>query len=79
LLYLRQGKTAQAQQNFQKAIEINPSIEYKKYNGLAKIRLREGRIDEARRLLEQSVRNYPYDPEAKKLLQELARQSPANP
>jgi tetratricopeptide (TPR) repeat protein len=71
LVYFRQGRVAAAKDNFQKAIAINPDIEYKKYNGLAKIYIAEGRLDEARRLLEKSVVNYPYDPEAKGLLDRL--------
>ncbi len=71
LLWLRQGRTRQAKAAFERAIEINPDIEYEKYNGLARILLEEGRREEARALLEKSVQNYPYDPEAKQLLESL--------
>ena len=71
LLWLRQGRTDQARAAFERAIEINPDIEYKKYNGLAHILVEEGRYDEARALLAKSIENYPYDPEAKLLLESL--------
>jgi len=71
LVYLRQGKIAQAKQNFEKAIAINPNIEFKKYNELAKILLKQGKTDKAISLLNKSIQNYPYDPEAKNLLQKL--------
>lgn len=71
LLYLRRGKIKEAEENFRKAININPDIEYKKYNGLAKIYIKQRKYDEARDLLLKSIRNYPYDNEAKELLQEL--------
>ena len=73
LVYLRQGKTADAMLNFQKAIEINPNIEYKKFNGLAKIFIQKGRYDEARKLLEKSMENYPYDTEAKELIESIKK------
>jgi tetratricopeptide (TPR) repeat protein len=71
LIYLRQGKLDKARQLFERAIAINPNIEYKKFNGLAKIYIKEGRFDEAEKLLRKSIENYPYDTEAKDLLQEL--------
>ena len=57
--------------DYSKAIEINPSIEYKKFNGLAKIYIKEGNIEKAKGLLKKSMENYPYDDEAKKLLKKL--------
>ena len=71
LVYLKQGKIAKAKQNFEKAIEINPDIEYKKFNELAKIYIKQGKTDRALSLLKKSIKNYPYDPEAKKILQAL--------
>ena len=71
LVYLRQNKIAQAQKNFERAIAINPDIEYKKFNELAKIYIRQGRTAQAKKLLRKSVKNYPYDPEAKKILDRL--------
>ena len=50
LVYLRQGRNDEAKKNFEEAIEINPSIEYKKFNGLAKIYIAEGKLDEAEAL-----------------------------
>jgi len=71
LVYLRQGKLAEAKRNFKRAISLSPNIEYKKYNGLAKIYLKEGKTAEARRLLKKSIKNYPHDPEARRLLRKL--------
>ncbi len=73
MVYLKQGRIEKARTNFEKAISLNPDIEYKKYNGLARIYVKDGRIDEARKLLERSIANYPYDDEAKKLLEELKK------
>jgi len=71
LVYLRQGKLDLAKQNFERAIEINPDVEYKKYNGLAKIHIAAGNFAKARELLERSARNFPFDPEARELLESL--------
>ena len=68
LIFLRAGKLQEAKDSFRRAIKINPKIEYKKFNGLARILIREGKIKKARELLHQSIRNYPYDGEARKLL-----------
>jgi len=73
MVYLKQGRIEKARTNFEKAISLNPDIEYKKYNGLARIYISDGRIDEARKLLERSIANYPYDGEAKKLLEGLKK------
>jgi tetratricopeptide (TPR) repeat protein len=71
MLYFNQGKTKEAEASFKKAIAINPDIEYRKYNGLAKIYIKQGRIKEAKELLEKSIKNYPYDNEAKQILKEI--------
>lgn len=71
MVYLRAGRIAEAKASFNKAITINPHIEYKKFNGLAKIMIREGNYKKARSLLRKSIKNYPYDGEAKKLLTSL--------
>ena len=71
LVYLRAGKLDQAKTNFREAIRINPDIEYKKFNGLARIMIREGKLEKARELLIKSIQNYPYDDEARKLLSTL--------
>ncbi len=76
LVYLRQGKLDQAKKNFQKAIELNPDIEYKKFNGLAKIYMKEGDLEKAKELLIKSIENYPYDDEAKELLEQLTERNP---
>ena len=73
LVYLRQGKIQAAQEHFVHAIEISPDAEFRKYNGLARIYLGEGRLEEAERLLTKSIENYPYDDEARLLLEELQR------
>lgn len=72
LAYLKQGRTADAQAAFEKAIEINPDIEYKKFNGLARIHLDAGRLDLAEGLLKRSLANFPQDNPATAMLQELA-------
>ena len=71
LVYLKRGKITRAKQSFEKAIAINPDIEYKKFNELAKIYIHQGKKARAEKLLEKSIQNYPYDPEAKRLLAEL--------
>ncbi len=71
LLYLRQGKNGAAKAFFEKAIDINPDIEYKKFNGLARIFMKEGNYDRAERLLRKSLENYPYENEATELLKDL--------
>jgi tetratricopeptide (TPR) repeat protein len=71
ILYLQRGETERASASFEKAIALNPDIEFRKYNGLARIRMLEGRLDEARALLAKSIENYPYDDEARLLLEEL--------
>ena len=71
LVYLQQGRMAEAREHLEHAIAINPDIEYRKYNGLARIALAEGDIEEARRLLRRSIENYPADREAAELLERL--------
>ena len=71
ILYLQRGETERAAASFEKAIALNPDIEFRKYNGLARIRMAEGRLSEARELLAKSIRNYPHDDEAPRLLEEL--------
>jgi tetratricopeptide (TPR) repeat protein len=71
LVYFKQGKYEEAKENLQKSIDINPDIEYNKYNALAKIYIREGRIKEAKMLLNKSIENYPYDQEARTLLEAI--------
>ncbi len=46
-------------------------MEYKKFNGLARIHMDAGDYDEARRLLLASIANFPHDPEAQRLLDTL--------
>ena len=71
LIYLRAGKLGQAKLSFRKAIAINPNIEYRKFNGLARILIGEGDYAGARKLLRQSVKNYPFDHTARKLLSSI--------
>jgi len=79
LLYLRQGRTEDARENLQRAIEINPDIEYKKYNGLARIYIADGNYAAAEKLLLKSQQNFPHDAEAARMLAELeALQAGAN-
>ncbi|MBT3408316.1 tetratricopeptide repeat protein [archaeon] len=72
LVYYKQGNLDLAKENFEKSIEINPDIEYKKFNLLAKIYIEEGRRKDAKILLLKSIENYPYDPEAKLLLEQIS-------
>ena len=51
-----------------KAIKLNPNIEFKKFNGLARIFIREGKYARARALLRRSIENYPHDDEARTML-----------
>ena len=74
MVYLLAGKLKQAKDHFRKAIEINPKVEYMKFNGLARIMIREGKLDRARELLRQSMKNYPYDNEARTLMMSLLTQ-----
>ncbi len=71
MVALRQGRVAEARDHFGRAIDINPDIEFAKYNGLATIQLREGRLDEAEALLRKSLENQPGNAEALRLLEEL--------
>lgn len=73
LVYLQLGRTDEAQVHFERAIAINPEIEYRKFNGLAVIHLAAGRTDEAVALLERSIANFPWDPEAARLLEEIRK------
>ena len=77
MLYMKQGKVEEAKKSFEKAIAINPDIEYKKFNELAKINIREGNYPRARLLLKKSNENYPYDEEAKTLLTRLEQDADA--
>ena len=71
MIYYKTGDYDQAKKNLLKSIEINPDIEYRKYNTLAKIYINEGKIDEAKKLLEKSIENFPYDNEASEFLNNL--------
>ncbi len=73
MIYMRAGKLKLAKASFRKAIDINPNIEFKKFNGLARIFIREGKYAQARKLLQQSIKNYPHDDEARKLLATIRR------
>jgi tetratricopeptide (TPR) repeat protein len=68
IVYYKQGDFINAKKNLDKSIEINPNIEYKKYNTLAKIYIKEGNISYAKILLNKSIQNFPYNKEAKELL-----------
>ena len=68
LLYLRQGRTKDAKAFLKRSIELNRNIDYKKFNGLARILIKEGRFKQAEKLLKKSIVNYPYQHEAKRLL-----------
>jgi len=71
MVYLRQGRIKDAKESFRSAIDINPDIEYKKFNGLASIYIKERNYTKAAALLRKSIENYPYDPEASELLESI--------
>ncbi|MDP7115237.1 MAG: tetratricopeptide repeat protein [Myxococcota bacterium] len=71
LVYLRQGRVDEARDQLERAVDLNPDIEYKKFNALARIYIDEGRLDDAEALLNASIENFPDDPEARTLLDSL--------
>jgi tetratricopeptide (TPR) repeat protein len=71
LLYMRQGRAGEAERLFERAIEINPTIEYRKYDELARIRIAAGDLRGAEALLKQSLSNHPDGPDAKAMLAEV--------
>jgi tetratricopeptide (TPR) repeat protein len=71
LVYLRQGRVDEARDQLERAVDLNPDIEYKKFNALARIYIDEGRYDDAEALLRASIDNFPDDDEARTLLQAL--------
>ena len=71
LVYLRQGRVDEARDHLERAVDLNPDIEYKKFNALARIYIDEGRFDDAEALLKTSIDNFPDDEEAHTLLQTL--------
>ena len=71
LWYLKEGNETEAKANFEKAIEINPTVEYRKYNGLATIYIKQKNYTKAKFLLEQSIQNYPHQTEAHELLKKV--------
>ena len=71
LVLLRQGDAAGAEGLLTQAIEMNPDLEYKKYNALATIKIEAGELEEARALLEKSILNFPHDDEARHMLRQL--------
>ncbi len=71
LLYLQQGKIDMAKAQFDKAVAINPAIEYRKFIGLAKIYIMEGRRNEAEKMLRKALENDPENKEALNLLNHL--------
>lgn len=77
LLYMRQGRHGEAAELFERAIEINPAIEYRKYDELARIRLGAGDLDGAEALLERSLSNHPDGPDAQAMMRELEQRRAA--
>jgi tetratricopeptide (TPR) repeat protein len=71
LLYLAQGRTAEAQDQLEQAVALDPEVGYRKFVALARIYVQEGRTEEARGLLERALENRPDGAEAKQLLSEL--------
>ena len=71
LMYLKQGRLDDARTQLDKAIAASPNTDFKKYNGLAKIMIRQKNYAKAGDLLRKSIANYPADNEARKLLATL--------
>ena len=68
---MKNGKPKEAENSFKKAIEISPDIEYRKYNGLAEIYIKQGKYKEAKELLHKAIENYPDNARARELLKEI--------
>ncbi len=79
LVYLRQGRVDDARDHLERAVDLNPGIEYKKFNALARIYIEEGRLDDAEALLNRSIENFPEDDEARTLLQTLKDRREGSP
>ena len=73
LVYLSQGRMEDARASFETAIEIDPDVDFRKYNGLARIHIEAGDYDRAEALLLKSRSNHPQDSEASELLAEIER------
>ncbi|MDP7111586.1 MAG: tetratricopeptide repeat protein, partial [Myxococcota bacterium] len=73
LVYLSQGRVEDASTSFETAIEIDPDVDYRKYNGLARIHIDAGDYDRAEALLLKSRTNHPGGSEASELLAEIER------
>ena len=76
---MRQGQEEEAAAHFKEAIERNPGTEYRKYDGLARIFIKQGRLQEARSLLRKSLRNYPEGKEARALLEQVDKRLAETP
>ena len=70
-----QGNPEGAEANFRSAMERGGEDYTCHYEGLGLIYLRQERIPEARELLRRSIRNVPYDDEAKALLADISAPS----
>jgi len=79
LLFLRQGLEGAAAAHFTEAIERQPGIEYRKYDGLARILMKQGRLERARDLLRKSLRNHPEGKDARELLKQVEERLAATP
>lgn len=71
LLYLAQGRTDEAAEQLEIAVELEPDIGYHKYLALARIRRSEGQLEQARELVARALANRPEGVEARALAAEL--------
>jgi len=80
LVYLAQGKSGDAREQFQLAISADPHSDYRKYDELARFHIEAGELEEAERLLHRSLDNFPQGEQARALLAEIrGAQAPPDP
>lgn len=72
LVYMRQGRFSEAEKELEKAASLDPEREHIKFIALAKIRIKQGRLHEARNLLLRSLELTPNNSEALMLLHSLS-------
>jgi len=73
LALMKQGRTEEAKDQLERAIDIDPNVAFRKFNALAEIYMQEGRYEEAEKLLLKSIQNNPSDDVAKELLEKVRR------
>jgi len=76
MIYMQQQRSEAAKRTFERGIEINPDVEYRKFLGLAQLYLAEGDEDAAVPLLRKAATLHPLDPTAAELLAEIVSAEP---